>query len=218
MKTFVIIPAFNEGARIGKVVRESQKYSRNIVVVDDGSTDGTFREAAKTKATVLKHVINLGKGSALRTGSEYALRQGADTVIYIDSDGQHSPKDIPRLLKELRNADIVFAYRNLASANMPLTKKFGNFVLDTMLAVFFGVKIIDTQCGFKAITSKAYGKLELISNSYTIESEIAAKTGKHHLRFRQVPIETVYNDGYKGTSVFDGISIALNMLWWKFTE
>lgn len=217
MKTFVIIPAFNEGARIGKVVRESQKYSRNIVVVDDGSTDGTFREAAKTKATVLKHTNNLGKGSALRTGSEYALRQGADTVIYIDSDGQHSPKDIPRLLKELRNADIVFAYRNLARANMPLTKKFGNFVLDGTLTIFFGVKITDSQCGFKAMTNKTYEKLKLTSNGYTVESEIAAKTGKHHLRFRQVPIETVYNDRYKGTNVFDGINIALHILRWKFT-
>ena len=218
MNAFVIIPAFNEEARIGKVVRETQKYGRNVVVVDDGSSDGTYAEAAKTKATVLRHVINLGKGAALRTGSEYADRCGADAIVYIDSDGQHSPKDIPRLLRELRNSDIVFAHRNLGSAHMPLTKKAGNFVLNKMLALFFGIKILDTQCGFKAMTRKAYAKMELMSNSYTIESEIAAKTGKHNLRFRQVPIETIYGDKYKGTDVFDGISIALNMLWWKFTR
>ena len=218
MNTFVIIPAFNEKSRIGKVIRETRKYSRNVVVVDDGSTDATYQEAAKTKVAVLRHVINLGKGAALRTGSEYATMHGADAIVYIDSDGQHAPKDIPRLLWQLRNSDIVFAYRNLGSAHMPLTKKLGNFVLNRMLAVFFGIKIIDTQCGFKAMTKKAYAKMGLMSNAYTIESEIAAKTGKHRLRFRQVPIETIYEDKYKGTSVFDGVRIALNVLWWKFAR
>ena len=217
MKIFVIIPAFNEENRIGKVIRETRKYARNVVVVDDGSTDNTYSEAAKTGSDVLKHVINLGKGAALRTGTEYAIRKGADSVVYIDSDGQHSPKDIPELLKNIPDSDIVFAYRDLESKRMPIIKKLGNFALDRILRVCFGVKIMDTQCGFKAMTKKAYRKLGLISSSYTIESELRRKTGKYNLRFSQVPIETVYQNKYKGTHVFDGISIALNMLWWKFS-
>ena len=141
MKTFVIIPAFNEGARIGKVIRESQKYSRNIVVVDDGSTDGYVPGSGKNKScTVLKHVINLGQrlrpcereaSTRLMTGSGYA-------IIYIDSDGQHSPKDIPRLLKDsFRNADIVFAYRNLAKREHASDKKIRQFRSSTGCWRFF---------------------------------------------------------------------------------
>ncbi len=218
MKTFVIIPAHNEEKHIAKVINETKKFSENIVVVDDGSSDKTISESEKTGATVLKHEINLGKGAALRTGAEYSIKKGADSVVFIDSDGQHSPADIPRLMKALEEADVVFTYRNLKSENMPLTKKFGNFVLNTLLKLLFGIKIIDTQCGFKAITSKAYKTLRLISSDYNIESEIAAKTGKHKLSFMQIPIETVYNDRYKGTTPLDGMNIAMRMLWWKLNR
>ncbi|MAG15647.1 hypothetical protein CMO88_01145 [Candidatus Woesearchaeota archaeon] len=217
-KPFVIIPAFNEEKHIAKVVNEIKKYSKNIVVVDDGSKDKTYQEAKKTKVIVLRHPINLGKGAALKTGIEYAGKHGADTIIFIDSDGQHNPKDLPRLLNELKNIDVVFTYRNLKSMNMPLIKKIGNFVLNTLLSILFNIRIKDTQCGFKAMTTDAYKKLGLISSDYNIESEIAAKTGKHKLKFKQLPIETVYNDKYKGTTVFDGINIAMRMLWWKLSK
>lgn len=218
MKTFVIIPASNEERHITQVVKETKRYSKNVVVVDDGSRDRTFSEAKKTGATVLRHAINLGKGAALRTGAEYANMRGAESLIFIDSDGQHSPSDIPKLLRALEGADVVFTYRNLKSEHMPITKKIGNSVLNTLLKILFKIKVIDTQCGFKAITSKAYKTLRLISSDYNIESEIAAKTGKYGLRFRQLPIETVYNDRYKGTTVFDGANIAMRMLWWKFSR
>ncbi len=218
MKTFVIIPARNEERHIAQVINETKKSSKNIVVVDDGSRDRTLSEAEKRGATVLKHAINLGKGAALRTGAEYSIKKGADAVVFIDSDGQHLPSDIPRLLKALEGADVVFTYRNLKSQHMPLTKKFGNFVLNALLKLLFGIKIIDTQCGFKAITSRAYKTLGLISSDYNIESEIAAKTGKYGLRFRQVPIETVYRDKYKGTTPLDGVSIAMRMLWWRLSK
>ncbi len=218
MKTFVIIPAHNEERHIAQVINETNKFSENIVVVDDGSSDRTLSEAEKTGATVLKHEINLGKGAALRTGAEYAIKKGAEAAVFIDSDGQHSPSDIPRLLKALEGADVVFTYRNLKSEHMPLTKKIGNLALNTLLKLLFGIKIIDTQCGFKAITSKAYRTLRLISSDYNIESEIAAKTGKYGLRFIQIPIETVYSDRYKGTTPLDGVNIAMRMLWWKLSR
>ena len=215
MKTFVIIPGYNEEKRIVSVIKETKKYNKNIVVVDDGSKDKTYDAAKKTGVTVLKHIINLGKGAALRTGAQYANKNGADAVIFIDSDGQHSPKDIPKGEKAIKDIDVVFTFRNLKSAHMPVTKKFGNYVLNTLLKLLFGIKIADTQCGYKILTRNAYEKLNLISSDYNIESEIAAKTGKYGLRFKEVPIETVYTDKYKGTTAFDGIGIAMRMLWWK---
>ncbi len=218
MKTFVVIPAHNEERHIAQVISETRKYCSNVVVVDDGSRDRTLEEAKNAGVTVLRHAINLGKGAALRTGTEYSIRHGAEAIVFIDSDGQHSPADIPRLLKELEGADVVFTYRNLKSEHMPLTKKFGNMVLNTLLKLLFGIRIIDTQCGFKAMTSRAYRTLRLMSSDYNIESEIAAKTGKYGLRFRQAPIETIYKDRYKGTTPIDGVKIAMMMLWWKFSR
>jgi len=189
-----------------------------VVVVDDGSKDDTYSVAKKTKAIVIRHFINLGKGAALRTGTEYANNNGADVVVFIDSDGQHPPKDIPRLVKELGDNDIVFTYRNLSSEHMPLTKKLGNFVLNTLLRLLFGIKLKDTQCGFKIMTRPTYKRLGLISSDYNVESEIAAKTGKYGLRFKQVPIETIYRDTYKGTTVFHGMQIAMRMMWWRLSR
>lgn len=218
MKVFVVIPGHNEEKRISSVIKKTKRYSKNIVVVDDGSKDKTFHEAKRTGVTVLRHIINLGKGAALRTGAEYANKNGADAILFIDSDGQHDPRDIPRLIKEIRGVDIVFTYRNLRSAHMPLTKKLGNWFLDFLLKSLFQIKIIDAQCGYKIMTKRAYKKLHLISNDYNIESEIAAKTGKYKLKFKQVPIETVYKDKYKGTTVFDGINIAIRILWWRISN
>ena len=181
MKVFVIIPAHNEAKYISSVIKQSLKYSKNVVVVDDGSGDNTAEISERAGAVVLRHTINLGKGAALRTGSRYAARNNADIIIFIDSDGQHNPKDIPRLLNEVKDADIVFTYRDMKSLKMPITKKLGNGLLNMMLSLLFKIELRDTQCGFKVLTRKAYNKIDLISSDYYIESEIAAKTGKYGL-------------------------------------
>lgn len=217
MDFYVIIPGHNEEKNIGQVIEKAKKFSAagRIVVVDDGSQDGTAAEAKKRGATVIRHIINLGKGAALRTGSQYSLGKGAEALIFIDSDGQHDPEDIPRLLEALKGNDIVFTFREKKSENMPLVKKFGNWFIDLMMRLLFRINVKDTQCGYKAMSRAAYEKLRLISNDYSIESEIVAKTGKNRLKFTQLPIKTVYADRYKGTTVFDGIKIVLKMLWWK---
>ena len=220
MNFYVIIPAHNEGKNIGLVLERTKKFvtSNRIIVVDDGSKDNTAAQARKQGVTVLRHIINLGKGGALRTGSLYAYKKGAEAFIYMDSDGQHNPEDIPQLLSELKNNDIVFTYRDKASIHMPIVKKFGNAFIDTSMRILFRINVQDTQCGYKAMTRTAYEKLKLMSNDYSIESEIVAKTGKYKLRYTQLPIKTIYADRYKGTTVFDGINIVMKMLWWKIAR
>ncbi|MBI2140954.1 glycosyltransferase family 2 protein [Candidatus Woesearchaeota archaeon] len=220
MDFYAIMPAYNEGKNIRAVLERAKKIvgGKRIIVVDDGSKDATAAEAAKQGVTVLRHIINLGKGAALRTGSQYAHDKGADVIVYMDSDGQHDPEDLPGIIEALKGNDIVFTYRDRRSQHMPIVKKVGNWFIDAAMKLLFHINVIDTQCGYKAMTRQAYEKLNLMSNDYSIESEIVAKTGKYRLRFTQLPIRTFYSDRYKGTTVFDGINIVLKMLWWRMAR
>ena len=216
-KVWVIIPAHNEEKHIEKVIKEAKRFANNILVVDDGSKDKTSVIAENSGAFVLNHIVNLGKGAALKTGCEYAIKEGAEKIVALDADGQHDPKEIPKFVKALDKADIVFGYRRL-NKSMPLVFRYGNWFIFFMTKLLFGLKIVDTQCGYRAFRSEVYNKIKWNSNDYSMESEMIANTGKAHLKYGQIPIETIYSDTYKGTTVLDGIRIVLNMVWWKITR
>lgn len=216
-KVWVVIPAHNEENHIEEVIKKTKKFAKNILVVDDGSKDKTVIIAEKSGAFVLKHIVNLGKGAALKTGCEYAIKKGAEKIVALDADGQHDPKEIPEFVKALNDADIVFGYRRL-NKNMPFVLRYGNWFIFFMTKLLFGLKIVDTQCGYRAFKSDAYNKIKWDSQDYSMESEIVANTGKAHLKYSQIPIETIYSDKYKGTTVIDGIRIVLNMVWWRFSR
>ena len=135
---YVIIPAHNEAKNIAVVLRKTKKYSKNIIVVDDGRKDNTLETAEKEKVIVLRHIVNLGKGSALKTGCDFAIQQGATHLIVMDADTQHKPEDIPRFLEELKDHDAVLSYRKMRTS-MPPILKFGNWFLNRrhQINVFF---------------------------------------------------------------------------------
>ena len=105
---FAIIPAYNEENRVADVVTNAKRYVDKVIVVDDGSSDKTYDAAKSAGAVTLKHIVNLGKGAALKTGCDYAITQGADMLIVLDADTQHDPEEIPNFIKTLKEADIVF--------------------------------------------------------------------------------------------------------------
>jgi glycosyltransferase involved in cell wall biosynthesis len=214
---FVVIPAYNEERYIAGVIKKTKKYTDNILVVDDGSADKTADTAENTGVTVLRHVINLGKGAALKTGAEYALTKGAKKLVFIDADGQHKPEDIPRFVEALKDTDVVFGSRKL-NKKMPFLLKFGNAFINKISELLFRIKLRDTQSGFRAMTATAYKKIRWNSNSYSVESEMVARVGKKGLKYQEIDIQTIYSDRYKGTTVIDGIKIVLNMLWWKINR
>lgn len=218
MNFAVVIPSFNEEKHIKEVITRTKKYSNNIIVVDDASKDRTEDIASAQKVVVLHHIVNLGKGAALKTGVDFAFRNGADKVVLLDGDLQHSPEEIPHFLKALENHDIVFGYRRQNKKHMPIVFKLGNWFIERATRLLFHVKILDTQCGFRAFTRQAYNKIRWESNDYSVESEMIALTGKNKLRYTQIPIETIYHNRYKGTTVFDGIKIVKNMIWWRMTR
>lgn len=211
---WVVIPAYNEAKRIGPVLKETKKYSNNIVVVDDGSKDNTFSVAKKTGVVVLQNIINMGKGAALKTGCDFALKQGAKKIVVMDSDGQHDPKKIPEFVELLDKADIVFGYRRF-NKDMPFVLKFGNEAINTLVSFLYGLKLRDTQSGYRGFTASAYRKVRWKASDYSMETEMIANAGKRHLKYEEIPIKTIYLDRYKGTTIIDGVKIVINMLLWR---
>ena len=214
---WVIIPAYNEEKRIKEVIERTRRYAKNIVVIDDGSKDGTYKIAVKSNIKVLKHIVNLGKGSALKTGCDYAVKNGAKKLVVLDADTQHDPKEIPKFIKNLNGADIVFGYRQL-NKEMPIVLKFGNWFIRLITKLLYHIDLKDTQSGYRAFTAEAYKKIKWNACDYSMESEMVTKAGKHRLKFKEVPIQTIYSDKYKGTTVIDGIKIVLNLIWWRLTK
>ncbi len=210
---WIVIPAKNEEKTIRDIIKKIKKFYKNIVVVDDGSSDRTAA-VAKKDAIILRHILNLGKGAALKTGCDFALKSGARSLVAMDADGQHDPEDIKKFISALEGADIVFGYRTL-NKDMPAILRIGNNFINWITRLLYNIDIKDTQCGFRAFTAAAYRKIRWNSPDYSMESEMIANSGKHKLRYRQVPIKTVYKDRYKGTTVLDGIKIVFNMISWR---
>ncbi|MBI4452503.1 glycosyltransferase family 2 protein [Candidatus Woesearchaeota archaeon] len=217
MKTnniWVVIPACNEEKNIFKVIKKARAFADEVLLVDDGSTDKTASLGEKAGATVLRHIINLGKGASLKTGCDFALKSGARFIVVLDADAQHDPHDIPRFIEKLNKYDIVFSYRKL-SRKMPLVLRFGNWIISNIVELLYGIRINDTQCGFRAFSRESYKKIRWNAPDYSMESEMIARAGRQRLKYVQIPIQTIYSDRYKGTTVIDGIKIVLNMIWWK---
>lgn len=214
-KVWAVIPAHNESKSIGTVIRKARKYVDRVIVVDDGSTDDTFDVAKKQRAIVLHHVINIGKGGALKTGCDYACENGATHLVVLDADAQHDPDEIPRFLNALKKCDIVFGFRKRTSS-MPFVLRFGNWFISEVIGFLYKVRLYDTQSGYRAFSKETYQKIRWNATDYSMESEMIANAGFHKLAYTQIPIKTIYSDKYKGTTILDGVKIVFNMFWFRF--
>ena len=141
---------------------------------------------------------------------------GTVTSRIIMSPG-HMKRMVAALQENIKRYDVVLAYRKL-NKNMPFVLKFGNTFINKTISFLYGIKIKDSQCGYRAFTAKAYKKLKWKATDYSMESEIIAKIGKYKLSYMEVPIETIYSDKYKGTTVLDGIKIVFNLLLWRLNN
>jgi glycosyltransferase involved in cell wall biosynthesis len=211
---WLIIPAYNEASKLVGVLKASKRFVDNIVVVNDGSRDDTGEIARKEGFIVLDHVVNMGKGAALKTGCDFAVKEGAEILIVMDADGQHDPAEIPNFIKNLEGKDIVFGSRIL-NTKMPLVFRYGNFFINISTKLLFGIELRDTQSGYRAFTKEAYQKIRWRSSDYSVESEMIANVGKYRLKYQEISIETIYTDRYKGTTMIDGFKIVFNMLLWR---
>ena len=187
------IPAFNEEASIAKVIAGARNFADEIIVVDDGSTDATPMIAQALGVTLVRHKTNLGKGAALRTLMAEAKARKPKVVVTLDADGQHDPREIPLVSEPILNgeADIVIGVRSTEGV-MPRERVIGNRVLDIATSGKAGVKLEDTQSGFRAYSSRALNLLDFSVKGMAVESQTLIDAAKAELRIVGVPVSTTY--------------------------
>lgn len=209
-EVWVVVPAYNEERSVGGVLRELKRRGwRNLVVVDDGSTDATGEVARSAGAVVIRHEVNSGLGAALRTGLKEALRRGAKAAVTFDADGQHDPDSVERIVRALEEGDFVVGRRR--SVGIPLNKRFGNFVLDVLTFLLSGI-FTDSQSGNRGFSRKALEEVEIRSDRYAVSSELILQASKKGWRVREVPVRCFYYGKAKGTTILSGFRIFLTLL------
>jgi len=192
---YVVIAAYQEAGVIADVIHRVTRFTRHVIVVDDGSQDDTGACAREAGATVLRHVVNRGQGAALQSGIAFALQQGAGVIVTFDADGQHDSRDLPALVAPILagRADIVLGSRFLGRAEgIPAARR---AVL--ALAVLFtrltsGVELTDAHNGLRAFSRRAAEKLDLQLDRMAHASEIIDQLRRTKLPYVEVPVNVRY--------------------------
>ncbi|PSQ06894.1 glycosyltransferase family 2 protein [Halobacteriales archaeon QS_5_68_33] len=199
------IPAYNEAAAVGDIVRSSREVADAVVVVDDGSDDRTAMRAAEAGAEVVRHEKNSGYGAALGTLFETANERDADHLVVVDADGQHDPAQVPGLVATQRasNAEIVIGSRFIGSSqsDTPLYRRIGLAVINTLVgaSLRFGYsvqRIRDTQSGFRAYDADAIELLAEradLSDGMDASVDILFQAAQEGHEFVEAPVDVTYD-------------------------
>ncbi|HLF19685.1 MAG TPA: glycosyltransferase family 2 protein [Bacteroidota bacterium] len=194
----VIIPAFNAAetlpglfARLWRFVERKQ-----VVLVDDGSSDGTAEISSKEGVQVFRHQTNLGKGKALQTGFDASLHMDSAFAVTMDADLQHAPEDLPSFFEAqtITGADVLVGMRRRRGTRMPLHRVLSNTVSSRLVSWRTGQDIKDSQCGYRLMKRSVVERLSLESSGYEAETEFLIKAAKEGFRIEFVPIETIYSN------------------------
>ncbi len=209
MNTIALLPAYNLETSIGEIVKNTKNFAEVVIVVSDGSKDNTNIKAREAGAMCPPHSFNRGKGYAIRKGIEFSKTFHPQYIIFMDSDGQHLPEEIPMVLSPIieGKADMVVGSRMKGELKTSIINKFGNFLLKIISFFVTGRWFTDTESGFRAFDAKKLYELKLTSDSYEIESELLIKSVYHGFRVIEVPITVP--KAVPGVTVFDGIKVGM---------
>ena len=211
MKIAALIPALNEGNNIGNVVRGVVPFVSCTVVVDDGSVDHTSLASSEAGAIVLRHEGNRGKGAALKTGFRFLADRGYDGVVTIDADGQHDPTEIPLFIKAAEEGyAIVIGNRMSDVSGMPPIRRFANRISSTLISLFLGYVVPDSQNGFRYYRLSSVIALPLRANKYDFETEVIFKAARSGRRIGSVPTRTIYRK--QARSKFNSVTDTLRFV------
>ena len=219
MKLAIVIPAYNEQERIRAVVESIPAQlegikSIRVIIVDDGSVDGTVKELDGLDIIVVRHAINMGLGRTFADGLKKAMELGCDSVVNMDGDGQFDPHDIPKLLRPILNneADFVTASRfrdKTFIPKMPKIKYWGNIFIAKIISWVLGADFKDVSCGFRAYNKEAVLRMNLFGK-FTYTQETILDLGNKGMRIIEVPVVVQYFPGRRSR-------IAASVFWygWK---
>jgi len=219
----IILPAYNEAPVIGQVLDgvkkevKKEKLSAKVVVIDDGSIDQTGKIAQKKGVRVLRHVLNRGLGGALGTGLAYAKKAGADIAATLDSDGQHDPADIKKVIKPILDgkADVVIGTRWKSDKDkIPLDRKIITPLSNILTFLLFGIPTSDSQSGFRAFSKKAINTITIRTQGMEVSSELFGEIKKKKLKLTEVPIKVIYTSysRKKGQTNLNSFQILLKLV------
>lgn len=213
VKVAAAIPCYNEARFIREIVSRIRKYVDLVMVVDDGSTDATAQLAEGAGALVLRHGTNRGKGVAMNTAFAQARELGVGALVLLDGDGQHDPDEVPQLLLPILSgeADVAIGSRFLnGGRGIPFYRTLGQRVITLVANLGTGMKMTDTQSGFRAYSPKALSSLHFHQRHLgCVESEMQFLIKDKGLRAVEVPITPIYRERAKRNPLFQG----LDTLW-----
>jgi glycosyltransferase involved in cell wall biosynthesis len=211
LRFLTALPVYNEASHVDAVLDEVVRYAGDVLVVDDGSTDGTAdRLAARNDIICIRHDKNRGYGAALTTAFDYAISAGYDVLVTIDCDGQHEPQRIQQLVAACRHADIVSGSRYLDSSDArsaaPAERRQINQMITREINERLGLSITDAFCGFKAYRVCALKKLSITDPGYAMPLELWVQAAHLGLRIVEVPVPLIYLEEERsfGGSLDDG--------------
>jgi dolichol-phosphate mannosyltransferase len=191
------LPVYNEAQYVTGVLDEVRRYSEEVLVVDDGSTDGTDRLlSARSDIRVASHGKNQGYGAALRTAFDYAIRHGFDYLVTIDCDGQHEPQRIPQFVAACQDVDLVSGSRYLkqypGDSRPPAQRRRINQLVTADLNRRLGLDLTDAFCGFKAYRVQALRDLRIRENGYAMPLEIWVQAAFAAWKIIELPVPLIY--------------------------
>jgi glycosyltransferase involved in cell wall biosynthesis len=218
----VVIPAYNESATIRDVAVRAWRRVPRVIVVDDGSEDGTAAVMEDLPVTLLRHPRNLGKASSLWCGMELALQEGATAVITLDGDGQHAPEEIPRLIAMHRRypRSIVVGSRLHDKHKIPRARYYANRMANFWIAWAAGHHIPDSQSGFRLYPAEVLRLVPVAHGpaaGFVFESEILIEAGRRGMRSMAVPVTAIYGRHLRASHFRQVADIAriTRMVAWK---
>lgn len=222
MKVALVIPAYNEGAVVGKVIADLKKvfaksgYDYQIILVDDGSKDKTAKIGQEAGVFVINHILNTGSGGATATGLSYAQVNGFDIAATLDADGQHSAKSVLAGVTKMEKGDydLLIGSRLIDAAGMSRVKQLGNKGLTFITYLLFGVKITDSQSGLRIFSKRALNELRWKTAGYEFCSEMLWRAKQLGMIIGEYPIQAIYTEysQAKGQNNWNGFNIVKSLL------
>lgn len=196
LNTCVLIPTYNNDKTLANIIDRVKVFTTNIIVVNDGSTDNTASvlDSYKDSINVLTHAKNKGKGCALRNGFKQALLLAYENVISIDSDGQHFPEDLPSMINRLKQepGSLIIGARNMAQDDVPQASSFGNKFSNFWFLVETGIRLPDTQSGYRVYPIKRLSKMKFYCTKFEYEIEVPVRASWSGIPILSQPVQIKY--------------------------